>query len=122
MTESTQPEITKRTVAEELAELLCKVEGVGEVDVLLTLSAGEKTIYQTDEDKSDSTTQITTVTISGAQNEDIGLVKQIIPPIYEGAIILCQGADNPQICLQLVNAVSKVTGLGADKISVLKMK
>jgi len=39
-----------------------------------------------------------------------------------GAVIVCQGADDPQVRLSIVDAVSKVTGLGSDKISVLKMK
>jgi stage III sporulation protein AG len=36
--------------------------------------------------------------------------------------VVCQGADDPVVKLLIVDAVSKVTGLGADKISVMKMK
>jgi stage III sporulation protein AG len=39
-----------------------------------------------------------------------------------GAIVLCQGADVPSVRLAIVDAVSKVTGLVANQISVLKMK
>ena len=31
--------------------------------------------------------------------------------IYEGAIIVCEGADNPAVRLRIVNAVSDLTGL-----------
>ena len=39
-----------------------------------------------------------------------------------GAIVVCQGGDNATVRLAIIEAVSNVTGLGADKISVLKMK
>jgi stage III sporulation protein AG len=39
-----------------------------------------------------------------------------------GAIVVCQGGDQPTVRLAILDAVSKVTGLGADKISILKMK
>lgn len=35
--------------------------------------------------------------------------------------MVCQGADNAAVRLAIVEAVSKVTGLGANRISVLKM-
>ncbi len=115
-----------QTTEEKLAKILSRIEGAGEVHVLLTESAGTETIYQTDAsvstNDSNSNTQSDTVTITDAQRNEIGLVKQTNPPIYQGAIVLCSGADSPTVRLSIVDAVSKVTGLGADKISVLKMK
>ena len=54
--------------------------------------------------------------------EESGLIRQINPPAYLGAIVVCQGADNNTVRLAIVEAVSRATGLGADKISVLKMR
>ena len=122
--ESTLPE--KTSASEELARILSQVQGAGDVQVLLTVAAGEETLYQTDEEyatSSDSeSTQITTVTISDAQKDEQGLIRQINPPVYMGAIIVCKGADDPQVRLAIVTAVSNATGLGADRITVLKMK
>jgi len=39
-----------------------------------------------------------------------------------GAVVVCQGADLAQVRLAVTNAVSSYTGLGCDKITVLKMK
>lgn len=114
------------TVAQELAQILSKVDGAGNVEVFLTVAAGEETFYQTDEETSTSSdsgsTSTTTVTVTNAQKDEYGLVRQTNPPVYKGAIIVCQGADDPQIRLAIVNAISNATGLGADRISVLKMK
>jgi hypothetical protein len=37
-------------------------------------------------------------------------------------VIVCQGGDQPEVKLAVVEAVCDAVGLTADKISVLKMK
>ena len=114
------------TLEQQLSQLLSNVKGAGEVQVMLTVAAGEETFYQTNDDYSvssdSSNTRTDTVTVSDANRNERGLVRQVNPPTYLGAIIVCQGADVPAVRLAIVEAVSKATGLGADKISVLKMK
>ena len=39
-----------------------------------------------------------------------------------GCVVVCEGADSPAVCLNVTNAVAAYTGLGSDKISVMKMK
>ena len=113
------------TLDEVLSQMLSKVHGAGRVEVMLNVSQGEKTIYQVDEDLSEgdssSSNQTQTVVLSDSQRNEFGLVQQINPPTYLGAIVLCQGADNPVVKLALVDAVSKITGLNANQISILKM-
>lgn len=113
-------------VEEELADILRETKGVGNVKVLLTKGEGEETIYQTDSENSNSesirTSRSSTVTVTDAERSQTGLVRQVNPPTYLGAIIVCQGADDPEVRLAVVDAVSKATGLKANCISVLKMK
>lgn len=40
----------------------------------------------------------------------------------EGAVVLCRGAEQSAVRLAVINAVSAYTGLGSDKITVIKMK
>lgn len=119
-------QISGATLEVRLSAVLSQVHGAGKVEVVLTPSAGEEVIYQTNQDSSngDSSNHIKsdTVTITDSDRNQTGLIRQINPERYQGAIILCQGADDPAICLAIVDAVSKATGLGANKISVLKMK
>ena len=114
------------TIEEKLSRILSEVKGAGEVRVMLTLASGEETLYQTNEDYSigdnTNTKRSDTVTVTDAQRNETGLIRQQNPPKYLGAIIVCNGADSPEVRLAVVEAVSKVTGLGADDISVLKMK
>ncbi len=106
--------------------ILSKVTGAGEVEVLLTVSAGEETIYQTDcqtDSSGDSENRhCDTVMITDANRNETGLVRQIFPATYQGAIIVCRGADSPAVRFAIVEAVSKLTGLSSNQISVLKMK
>ena len=126
-TESIQTEMNKEaTLNEQLAEILSKIEGAGTVKVLLATRTGEETLYQTNEDvtysDSSNSTKITTVMVTTSNRDEMGLIRQINPPQYLGAVIVCQGGDSPTVRLAIVDAVSKVTGLSSDHISVLKMK
>lgn len=115
-----------QSTEEILSQTLSNIDGAGNVQVMLTIAKGEQTLYQTDESFNSSqdseNKKSDTVLITNDGRGQSGLVRQTIPPVYQGAIVLCQGADNPAICLAITEAVSKVTGLGADRIAVLKMK
>lgn len=114
------------TVEERLEDILSQIRGAGKVEVMLTVNYGEETVYQMNEDTvvSDASSSVQTkvVTVTDGDRNQTGLIKQLIPPVYLGAIVVCQGGEDPGIQLAIVNAVSKVTGLGADRISVMKMK
>ena len=107
------------SLADELEDILSNIKGAGKVQVMLTVKNGEQTVYQID---TPATDRQDTVIITDEDRAQNGLVQQIISPTYRGAIVLCHGADNASVCLAIKEAVSKVTGLDASQISVLKMK
>ena len=119
---NTTPKDTVSDLQTELEDILSHISGAGSVKVLLTQASGEEIIYQTDEDISSDDIQRDTVLITNSNREDLGLIKQTNPPRYQGAVILCQGAERADIRLQIVKAVMSVTGLTSDHITVLKMK
>ena len=121
----TQGVVNTVDVSDQLQQILSKMSGVGSVEVMLSVASGEKIIYQYDQDVSNGengTSRLDTVIITDSDRAESGLIQQINPPIYQGAIIVCQGADNVSVRLNIIEAVAKVTGLGTDRISVLKMK
>ncbi len=123
---TSSPVQVKKDAATELAEILGAISGVGKVQVMLTVSTGEHIQYHYDEDisSSDGGSSIhkETIIISTSDRSEEALISQVTPPVYRGAIVVCQGADHSAVKLAVVEAVSKATGLGADQISVLKMK
>lgn len=112
-------------IEQSLSQLLSKVHGAGKVEVMLNIGQGEKTIYQIDADISEGDSGYSdrsqTVTLTDGQRNQYGLIQQVNPPVYLGAIVLCQGANDPVVKLSVVEAVSKITGLNANQICVLKM-
>ena len=119
-------ESTEESVNNQLEKILSQIQGAGKVSVLLTVEEGERIIYQTDSNYSNSEgnsqQQLDTVTVTDTNKNQTGLVVQTQPPVYRGAVIVSEGADQPAVKLALVSAVSNLTGLGANQISVLKMK
>ena len=118
--------VLAETVEKQLSGLLSKIDGAGETEVMLTTAAGEEIVYQSNanQDNQDtaSSSNTDTVIITDADRNESGLVRQVNPPVYLGAIVVCKGADDPNVRLAIVDAVSKITGLGADRICVLKMQ
>jgi stage III sporulation protein AG len=55
----------------------------------------------------------------GSGCQDVVITGQTYPA-YQGAVIVCQGADNSAVRLAVSEAVSALTGLSSDKISILK--
>ena len=111
---------------QRLSNLLSQMAGAGRVKVLLTEATGEQIFYQEDRDTSDSdqsqTTRTDTVIVTDGTHSQEGLIRQVNPPTYLGAVVLCQGADQPSVRLAITEAVANATGLGYHKITVLKLK
>lgn len=111
---------------QKLSNLLSQMAGAGRVKVLLTEATGEQIFYQEDRDTSaggqSQTTRTDTVIVTDGTHTQEGLIRQVNPPTYLGAVVLCQGADQPSVRLAITEAVANATGLGYHKITVLKMK
>ena len=61
-----------------------------------------------------------TVVSDGSYGETPVTVKNLLPT-FRGAVVLCDGADNAEVRLAVTQAVTTVCGIGADKVTVLKM-
>ena len=118
--------VCQENLEDALSQILSQIEGAGKVKVLLTEAAGEEILYQTDQDISQSeqgrADRRETVLVTDTQRSQEGLIRQVNPPQYQGAIVLCQGAGSPAVKLSIAEAVSDATGLTFDRITVLKMK
>ena len=122
-----QPEpVQTQSLETRMEEVLSCVDGAGQVRVLLTRRTGDETVYQSDESLSRNgdaeTSTLTTVMARGAGGTDVPVERMTVYGAYRGALILCTGADSAQVRLDLIKAVSGLTGLSSDRITVIKMK
>ena len=113
-------------VQKQMEARLSAIDGAGRVRPMLTLSSGERVVYQTDSrtvTASGSTTQETeTVFRQSGGSEKEPAVQSVVYPQYQGALVICDGAERANVRLAVIQAVSSLTGLGSNKIAVVKMK
>lgn len=104
-----------------LEQLLRGIEGAGEVHLLLTLEDHGQTVYQTDLSQSESgdSTQSQSQTVFARQDgADTPVTLRSSCPSFRGAVVVCQGAQHPQVVLAIKEAIACATGLGMDRITV----
>lgn len=119
------PPALEYDLEERLQEVLAQIDGVGETEVLLSPKTGYLYTYQEDtqirttSDSEELEQQTVIMSNAGAERP---IETSVTYPTYEGAIVVCGGADKASVKLAVVRAVSGVTGLSADNITVIKMK
>lgn len=97
-----------------LADLVSKIEGAGRVRALLSADGSvSRTLAENGEQP--------LVLSLGGQGEGVVELKYAFPS-YLGAVVVCDGAQDPAVRLEITDAVRAFTGLKSDKISVIKMQ
>lgn len=118
-----------QAVQTEMETILGQIQGVGQLHLMLTVDTGTERVLAGDTSLSYSGTTAApddysrtseTVLVSGGSGSDDVVVTREIWPKFRGALVVCQGADDPTVKLAVMEAVSALTGLGSDRISVLK--
>ena len=115
-----------------LEDTLSQIEGVGRVQVMLTVKSGNQAVYAFDSQRNESrktgsdSAEITSeeqksMVFSGGSSQTPVTIRTDGPQ-YQGIVIVCDGADSAVIQLELTEAVRALTGISSDCISVLKMK
>ncbi|MBE6915041.1 MAG: hypothetical protein E7471_00180 [Ruminococcaceae bacterium] len=130
----TELEFSVESLQNKIEKMLAKSEGVGRVELLLTLKSGVEQIYAEDarvtRDRQESEEQFDyhedsdkkPSIISGDTGAETPvLVKQIYPE-FLGATVVCDGAENATVRRLITDAIGALTGITADKIAILKMK
>ena len=108
-----------------LAAILSKIDGAGRVSVLLSVKGGAESVVAVDEEISEDDSKCdreskTVIISSGSSSEEAVILKYVYPE-YVGAVIVAEGAGSSAVKLHLIEAASAATGLGSDRIKVVKM-
>lgn len=106
---------------QRLSQAISRIQGAGDATVLLSLDQGVERVLaqdQTEEQgESGSSWEQTTVICDGEDGEDVVQLTQYYPS-FRGALVVCPGGDDPQVRLAVTQAVSALTGLGSDRITI----
>jgi stage III sporulation protein AG len=123
----------------DLKNILSKIEGVGNVEVLITLNSDEEVVAAMDVVESSTTTnekdssggiretiqtesnnRVVTSQNTSGQNAPI-VLKRIMPEI-RGVIVVADGAKDPRLRYELSSAVQTALGIPAYKVKVISSK
>ena len=111
---------------QRLESLLRNMQGVGQVNVMLTLKSGSTLELAKDSSTSvrdnETKRESDIVTVSRGSGSEEVVVTQERYPVYQGAVVVCEGGGNSAVRLAVIDAVSVLTGLGSDKITVVQWK
>ncbi len=135
--DSNNSQLNEYNLEENLEDILSKITGVGKVKVLVTYSetsevvamynekntlnnteetdtnGGVRKIEQTDTDKE--------IIYEEKNGQKTPITQKVIMPKIEGAIVTAEGASNPAIKTNIIQAVSAATGISTYRIQVFEM-
>ena len=123
-----EPSAVRETLQEDLEEILGRIQGVGEVRVLLTLDAdGERQLAEDSElsysgspAAPEDYARVCETVLTDSGSGDAPVVTRRVYPTYRGALVVCGGADRAEVRLAVTEAVTALTGLTADSVTVAK--
>ena len=105
---------------QRMEEVLGKIDGVGKLRLMLTLQSGTRLTLAEDTQRDQDRTQLEIVTLNrGSGNQEIVITNRFYP-VYQGAVVVCQGADSSAVRLAITETVQALTGLPSDRIRVAK--
>ena len=87
----------KEKLEREIADICSDIEGVGKCRVFITFERGEQNVYK------------------GSS------VIETKPPKVLGVSVICQGADNQAARARIIEMVTSLFGIGANRVAVLKL-
>lgn len=109
---------------EEMEQILSKIHGVGHVTVMLTLKSGNTLQLAQNNDYTEKEHEkkqdLEVIKLNRGSGTQEVVVTQETYPVYLGAVVVCDGADDASVCLAVTEAVSVLTGLSSDRITIAK--
>lgn len=116
-------DVSKESIEEELEGIISKINGVGRVDVMVTLEDKGVTYYAQDEqikkDENNKTTEKSHVFSKKSSTEEPLIIKKTEPKI-SGILVCAEGAENPQVKSNIISAASALLGIKSHRIEVLE--
>ncbi len=127
----------EQTMVSRMKTILSSVEGVGRLDVMVTLSEGYGYDYVRENRQNINTTEDLTESKSGrvqqrTETEEkyvladstkgkTPVVMREYTPVIQGIVVVCEGGANPEVIVRVVDAATVALGVRASQVSVLPM-
>ena len=116
--EGRDPAEYAKLVETQVREICSGISGVGEVNVVVTLSGGYRAVYATNSQISQSGNK-NEIVLTGSGTDERALIVGYEYPEIGGIGIVCQGKCTPQLKARIISLISSAFGIGANKIEVI---
>ena len=127
----------EESLEQRLEQVLQQVDGVGKVDVMITLKSGVERVVEkdlqleqqtTDEEDSaggsrlskDQNSINSSIYEEGADGSQTPYISKELMPEIEGVVVVAQGGDDPVIRQEITEAVQALFHLEVHKIKIMK--
>ncbi|MBR5192793.1 MAG: hypothetical protein IKW33_05255 [Clostridia bacterium] len=120
--ENTQVNTSNNYVSDlenRLSKTLSKVEGAGNVYVVITVESGMETVLASETVKTEENGKITTTSKPILVGGKTVVIKENFPKII-GVVIVCQGANNISVYTKIEQATASLLNIDTKKIEILK--
>lgn len=134
---SNNDQFSEYNLEENLEDILSNMAGVGKVKVLVTYSETSEVVAMYNEKSTSNNTEETDtnggirkieqtdtdkeIIYEEKNGQKSPITQKVIMPKIEGAIITAEGASNPTIKTNIIQAVSAATGISTYRIQVFEM-
>ena len=130
-------DVYTQQLEERLIKVLSQVEGIGEVDVMITLKSSkeqialkdnpytQESLNETDGEggsriNSSSSREDSTVLVTTGDGDNIPYIVKEIEPSVEGVLVIAEGGSNAKIATDIIEAVGVLFDVPAHKVKVMK--
>ena len=105
--------------------IVSSIDGVGDCEVMITFEYSSENVYATDsENKNDENSQSNKdeyVLYDSQSGEKALLIKEKYPTV-QGVSVVCSGGDNVEVREAVINTVTSLFNISANRVSVSKIK
>lgn len=140
-TVSTEEAFSSVAYVEQLEKKLTgtigSIEGVGKVQVMVTLDSTAQTVFATEENRrtdlvqdtgtdartkvqESDNTQVNYILVDQGGGRREALVSTTLEPTVKGVVVVCSGGENKLISVRVTEVVTTALGIGANKVCVVK--
>lgn len=112
----------KMKMEARVKKILERVEGVGAVDVMITLKSSREKVTLKDNSANDGKSEEKSVLTEDENNNTSPYVIQEVEPEIEGILVVCGGGGNPGIQREIIAGISALFPVESHKIKVMKSK
>lgn len=108
----------------EMEQVLQRIEGVGKLRLMLMVDSGverelAKNCTGSLSEKEREESRETVIIGAGGGEQEVVVTRSVYPR-FTGALVVCEGADNANVRYAVMTAVSVLTNLGSNRISIVK--